>query len=121
MTRPLALVIEDDAQLSDVFFIALQSEFETVVITDGREALERLKHLQPAIVILDLNLPGVSGSVILTQIRQDERLTKTRVILATADDRQAELLDHQADIVLLKPISPFQLRTLATRFAQASH
>ncbi|HNB51537.1 MAG TPA: response regulator [Anaerolineales bacterium] len=117
MTRPFALIIEDDAQLSDIFSIALQNQFTTEVIYDGGEALQRLKQVVPDLVILDLNLPVVPGSTILALIRQDERLKATRVILATADDRQAELLDNKADIVLLKPISPFQLRTLAERFA----
>lgn len=121
MTKPLALIIEDDAQLSEIFTLTLQSNFETEAITDGAQAAERLKQVVPLLVILDLNLPGVSGSKILTQIREDERLAKTRVILATADDRQAEALDHKADIVLLKPISPFQLSTLAARFGNVGN
>lgn len=116
MTLPIALIIEDDAQLSDIFSIALQDQFTTEIIYDGAKALARLKQIVPDLVILDLNLPSISGRTILSQIRQDERLENTRVILATADDRQAELLDNKADIVLLKPISPFQLRTLAARF-----
>lgn len=119
MTLPFALIIEDDAQLSDIFSIALQDQFTTEVIYDGAKALIRLNQVIPDLVVLDLNLPSVPGSAILSQIRQDKRLNKTRVILATADDRQAELLDQKADIVLLKPISPFQLRKLAERFAPA--
>lgn len=116
MKKPLVIIIEDDAQLSDIFSISLQENFETETITDGLQALERLKEVVPTLVLLDLNLPGASGSQILTQIRSDPRFAQTRVILATADDRHAELIAHKADIVLLKPISPFQLRTLATRF-----
>jgi hypothetical protein len=37
------------------------------------------------------------------------------VIVATADSRQAEILQNEADIVLLKPVSPGQLRELALR------
>lgn len=120
MTKPLALIIEDDLQLSDIFTIALQPQFETIAIMDGLEASERLGQLVPAIIVLDLNLPGVSGGKLLAQIRNDERLKQTRVLLATADDRQADSLSHKADVVLLKPISPVQLSTLASRFAKLS-
>jgi len=117
MTKPLALIIEDDTQLSDIFTIALQVYFEIETITDGLKASERLKQVMPNLVLLDLNLPGLSGGKILDQIRDDERLNKTHVILTTADDRQAEMLDSKADVILLKPISPVQLSTIASRFA----
>jgi CheY-like chemotaxis protein len=115
MTRPLALIIEDDPQLSQVFTIALQAEFETEAIADGDAALRRLARSLPAVVVLDLNLPGVPGREILAQIRGDERLSKVAIILATADVRQAETLHEEADIVLVKPISPVQLRQIASR------
>jgi hypothetical protein len=41
------------------------------------------------------------------------------VILTTADDRQAETLNNDADIVLLKPVSPMQLRELTLRLGSA--
>jgi len=72
----------------------------------------------PQIVVLDLNLPGISGADILAHIRADKRLSKTHVILATADERQAETLTDDADIVLLKPVSPTQLRELALRISK---
>jgi CheY-like chemotaxis protein len=86
-------------------------------MVDGRTAVTRLADVVPALIVLDLHLPGISGGEILARIRADARLSKTRVILATADDRQADLINEQADIVLLKPISPTQLRELAKRFS----
>jgi hypothetical protein len=41
------------------------------------------------------------------------------VILTTADDRQAETLNNDADIVLLKPVSPMQLRELTLRLSSS--
>ncbi len=115
MTKPLVLIIEDDPQLSQIFSVTLKADFEVETLIDGDAALARLLQIVPQIIILDLNLPGSSGKEILTQVRADPRLTHTRVILATADDRQADTLRDQADVVLLKPISPTQLRELATR------
>ena len=115
MTKPLALIIEDDPQLGTIVSITLQADFEIEICTDGNMGLERLAQTIPNVVILDLNLPGVSGRKILESIRADQRLAKTRVILTTADERQAEFLRDEADITLLKPVSPGQLRELAIR------
>ena len=115
MTKPLALIIEDDPQLNAIVSITLRVDFEIESLTDGNAGLERLKQTIPNVVILDLNLPGASGKEILQSIRADERLSKTRIILTTADERQAETLREEADIILLKPVSPSQLKELALR------
>jgi len=116
MTNPLALIIEDDAKLANIFSLALQSaNFETETISDGETALIRLAEIVPTIVVLDLHLPHRSGQEILKYIRADERLAQTRVLLATADALKAESLRTEADLVLLKPISIKQLRDLAGR------
>jgi DNA-binding response OmpR family regulator len=115
MTKPLALIIEDDPQLNTIVSITLGADFEIESLTDGNAGLERLKQTIPNVVILDLNLPGASGKEILQSIRADERLSKTRIILTTADERQAETLREEADIILLKPVSPSQLKELALR------
>ena len=121
MTNPLALIIEDDEYLADIFSVSLQAaNFETEITGDGNAALSRLSATNPALVVLDLHLPDVSGDEILYQIRSDERLAKTRIMLATADSRMAEKLRKEADLVLLKPISASQLRELASRLRSLS-
>jgi len=117
MTKPFVFVVEDDPKLNEIMSITLQADFELEACADGNIAMERLQIIVPQIVVLDLNLPGVSGKEILAYIHSDERLGKTRVILTTADNRQAETLSNEADIVLLKPVSPMQLRELALRIS----
>lgn len=116
MNSPFALIIEDDPDLSEIFAQALEAaHFKTEIIRDGQLALTRLADLQPAIVVLDLHLPQVSGETVLRQIRADTRLARTRIILATADPLLADVCRPEADLVLIKPISFTQLRDLATR------
>ena len=117
MSKPLALIVEDDPQLGEIFSYALQSDFAAELVDDGAAALSRLAEATPSIIVLDLNLPGASGRDILAFIKAENRLAGARVILTTADALQAELLENQADIVLLKPISPAQLRQLASRMS----
>ncbi|MBI2331430.1 MAG: response regulator, partial [Chloroflexi bacterium] len=116
MNNLRALIIEDEADLAEIYTKALQREgFETDTIKDGRKAIERLSTVSPNVILLDLHLPQVGGAAILQAIRSDERLKKTPVIVTTADERQAEELEHKADLVLLKPVSLNQLRELANR------
>ncbi len=113
---PLALIIEDDAKISMIFAEALKTvEYDTEIIQDGQLALDRLAETTPAVVVLDLHLPHVSGPDILHQIRTDPRFAKTRVMVVTADSALADSLEDEADLVLLKPISFNQLRDLASR------
>ena len=113
-----ALIIEDNSDLAVIFSQALQAAgFATGIIQDGDQALARLAITTPDVVVLDLHIPCVSGVEILRRIRTDVRLAGTRVIVATADMRATDMLQDQADLVLIKPVSFTQLRDLAGRLA----
>ncbi len=115
--KPIAMVIEDNADQNLVFTMALnKAGYSTESIYNGRDAQKRLEQVVPHIVILDLHLPDIDGNIILGQIRNDKRLSKANVILATADAVFAEALESQAELVLLKPVSFSQLADLASRF-----
>lgn len=113
--KPLAFIIEDDQHLNHLFGLTLKTDFDLVQVYDGSQALTELQGRPPALIVLDMNLPGVPGAKILEYVRADDRFAHTRVILATADALQADALGEQADIVLLKPVSPAQLKDLAKR------
>lgn len=116
-SKPLALIIEDNEDQNIVFSKAMElAGYATESITDGNTAQKRLAEIVPEIIILDLHIPGVSGDVLLLEIRRDRRFENVRVILATADAALAATLETQADLILLKPISFTQLNQLASRF-----
>lgn len=122
ISRPLAIIIEDNEDQNLVFTTALeQAGYYTESIQDGTRAQKRLAEVIPKIVVLDLHLPGIDGEKLLRQIRDDQRLKSTRVILATADALLASALQAQADFVFLKPISFSQLNQLAIRFNRHSN
>jgi len=117
MSRPLALVIEDDSDIATIFAMALrEADFHAEMIHNGGQALRRLVEVVPNLIILDLNLPSVSGVEILRVIRADSQLADVPVIVATADPRMGENVREMADLTLLKPISYEQLRDLVRRF-----
>ena len=115
-SKPLAFIIEDEDQLADIFTQAMKlADFETETIADGQKAIEKLANLNPAVVILDLYLPGASGDKVLAYIRNEPRLEKVVVVLTTFDSLLADNLREQSDFVLLKPVSFSQLRDLGIR------
>jgi DNA-binding response OmpR family regulator len=118
MSQPQTFIIEDDPQLNRIFAITLQNHFAVHSFFDGAEALAALQTASPHLIVLDLNLPGVSGSALLTQIRSMAHLAQTRIILSTADNLQAEMMQDLADVILLKPVSPAQLRDIALRLVK---
>ena len=115
--KPLAFIVEDYEDSANVFSWALEmAGYEVEVAPDGAIAQKRLAEIVPDLIILDLHIPYVPGDVLLQQIRADARYSNTRVFLATADANMATQLRDKAELILLKPISPTQLRDLAERF-----
>ena len=110
MTTPLVFVVEDDPVLGLLFADVMQIiGLDTRLIPDGRLVNQHLEEAVPDMVMLDLHLPHVSGLEILTRIRADARLEKTRVAMVTADNIRVREARGKADLILIKPIGYFDL------------
>jgi DNA-binding response OmpR family regulator len=120
--QPIALIVEDDAKLADIFSEAVKAAgFTAVVSVNGRSAIELLPSTTPTLILLDLHLPDLSGRDVLTAIRQGSHLQNSIIMLTTADAWLAETLRPEVDFVLMKPISFVQLRDLAARLRPSSN
>ncbi|MCT7653933.1 response regulator transcription factor [Oceanimonas sp. NS1] len=99
------LVIEDTTVLGEAIAERLQKlGHGTDLIGNGRQAADWLRHQQVDLIILDLNLPGLDGDALLTELRQ--RKNTTPVLILTARDGindRIKLLDSGADDYLAKP------------------
>ena len=116
MHKPTALVIEDDRDMANIFAVVLRTAgVEAKIVYAGDEALAWLADLAPDLVLLDLHIPRPSGVDIVHRIRGDERLSGTQIVVVTGDPRAAEDIQHEADLVLIKPVSFDQLQNLVTR------
>jgi diguanylate cyclase (GGDEF)-like protein len=116
MEKPLALIIDDDRDTVALFRHVLDvAGFRTEIVMRGEKAIERLKAIVPNIVLLDLNLPGVSGAKILEFIRGDKRLAEIPVIVITGYAHMTYELGADTDLILLKPVSIEQLSNLVLR------
>jgi len=120
--QPIAMIVEDDTKLADIFSEAVKAAgFEVVVAVNGRSALALLPSTKPALILLDLHLPDITGSEVLAAIRQEAHLQDSIIMLTTADAWLAETLRPEVDFVLMKPISFAQLRDLAGRLRPSTN
>jgi CheY-like chemotaxis protein len=117
MSELLALIVEDDLAIAAIYEEALHlAGYETETIENGRLAVQRIQEIVPALILLDLHLPEVTGEEVLKAIQSTPALSETTVFITTADHLFAEQLRPEVDLVLLKPISLMQLRDMALRF-----
>lgn len=115
-TKPYVLVIEDAEDIAEIYGEILETEGMSVeVIMDGAVALQRLQTALPDLIVLDMHLPNVSGLEILTFIRNNPQLKKTRVVVITANPYMAQDAEDTADITLVKPVSAVQIREISVR------
>ncbi|HEY7942277.1 MAG TPA: response regulator transcription factor [Candidatus Limnocylindrales bacterium] len=104
------LVVDDDPKIVRLVTLYLErAGFEVIGVGDGRSALEALAADHPALVVLDVMLPGIDGLTMLDAIRH---AGDTPVVMlsarGTADDRIAGLAGG-ADDYVAKPFSPAEL------------
>ncbi len=110
MSENQIFVIEDEPSVAEVVSLYLRrSGFSVSVFHDGKKALEALQDLMPALVILDLMLPGVDGWEITRWLRARGDVP---IIMLTA--RREEMnriagLEMGADDYVVKPFSPQEL------------
>ncbi len=113
----LAFIVEDNVELGHIYAASLETlNYDIEHVLDGKEALERLDALTPDLIILDMNLPRVSGHYIYKRIRSDARFNAVPVIIATANALIAEALAGEItdrDRLMIKPVSPGKLRDVA--------
>jgi two-component system phosphate regulon response regulator PhoB len=116
----MVLLVDDEDQLRRVMRDLLQRQGYTVVeARDGAQALDEVDRHNPDIVLLDLNLPGVDGYSVLSQLRSRPATRQLPVIVLTAkgdEDNEVRVLELGADDFLTKP---FRAKALAARLESA--
>jgi CheY-like chemotaxis protein len=109
------LIADDESSIRLLVHATIESDdYSVVEAADGAQAWALTQQLKPALVLLDVQMPGRSGLEVLRSIKADPELTATRVILLTskAQERDIEVgLIAGADFYLTKPFSPLDLLT----------
>lgn len=106
----LILIVEDEPEIADILAAYLKrSGMRTAVARDGRQALEMHQALQPALMLLDVQLPGLNGWQVLAAVRATQ---STPIIMLTAMDQDVDKLTGLrvgADDYVVKPFNPAEV------------
>lgn len=121
------LVVDDEPDIvALVVYHLAKAGFRISTATNGPDALRMAQQDRPALVVLDLMLPGMSGLEVLEQLRGDEGGQEIAVLMLTARREEADRikgLSSGADDYLTKPFSPQELvlrvRNILRRMSQA--
>jgi DNA-binding response OmpR family regulator/HPt (histidine-containing phosphotransfer) domain-containing protein len=110
--RPVLLSVDDDAVVRDTIAAVFQRDFNVISAHEGAAALELARAHKPQLVLLDENMPGMSGTEVLQALRADEALRGIPVIMLTAQSHArdvARAVAAGAVDYLVKPFDPAQL------------
>ncbi len=121
MDREIKIVLVED-NLEDAAFTQRVLKFnqldqDLVLATSGLEAVKSLERLHkegnpPNLILLDINLPDISGIDLLTRIKEDTRFCKIPVVILTGSNEDQDIqksYDLGASSYLVKPISNYAL------------
>ena len=115
----LVLVVDDDEMIRRLVRAVLEAdEFEVAEARDGQTALTLASETRPAVVVLDVMMPGLDGVEVCRRLDHDQ----VKVVVLTARDDpklEAEAKLAGADAFLTKPFSPIELLDLVAELMPA--
>ncbi len=112
------LVVEDDAGVRGLLQAILEDEgFEIVLAADGEEGLELARTVEPAVLLIDVMMPGLGGPEVLRRLRREDGTLPFAVLVLTGAVDSVEPLRYGLgpDSILEKP---FDITKLAERVKQ---
>ena len=113
------LIADDEANIVvSLEFLMKREGYEVHLARDGQEALELLRRERPRLVLLDVMMPRKSGHEVCQELRADEQIKDTLVLMLTAKGRDTDVdkgLGVGADAYMTKP---FSTKELAAKVAE---
>jgi two-component system phosphate regulon response regulator PhoB len=110
LNKKTILIVEDDEDIQQlVGYNLIKAGFLVEYGDSGEQALEKIKHQAPDLILLDLMLPGMDGTELCRVIRSDSKINQIPIIMLTAKGEESDIingLDHGADDYITKPFSP---------------
>ena len=107
------LIVDDEPDVVDLLVFNLQKAgFKTLTARDGNAALQKARNELPALIVLDLMLPGLDGTDVCRQLKADQKTAPIPVIMLTAKAEEVDRivgLELGADDYITKPFSPREL------------
>jgi DNA-binding response OmpR family regulator len=114
--RPVLVVDDDEATRSAVRAVLTEVGFRVIEARDGAEAMRQIQNDPPALVVLDIQMPGVDGPSFARALRKTLKHVPL-VILTGVDDPKHEADRCNAEAFLSKPFNAPELVKVVRRFA----
>ncbi len=109
-TRDRILVVDDDAKIAGLVRLYLErAGFEVAVAADGLGALRLMREIEPALMVLDLMLPGVDGNAVARIAREEAGIPIVMLSALGSTRDRISGLDAGADDYVAKPFAPSEL------------
>jgi len=113
MEKNKILIIEDEAHIIELLTFNLEkNNFEVVVAKDGEEGLKMAYTEKPDLILLDLMLPKIEGTKVCMQLKNNQKMQDTPIIMLTAKSEEMDKilgLEIGADDYVTKPFSVREL------------
>ena len=111
----IVILIADDEPniLISLEFLMKREGYTVLLARDGQEALDVLRRERPRLVLLDVMMPRKSGFEVCQELRQDEALKDTLVLMLTAKGRETDVVKGLALGANAYMTKPFSTRELA--------
>ncbi len=105
------LIVDDEEMIRELIHVTLSQDlrFEVFQASSGEAALEAVRELDPALVLLDVRMPGIDGVETCERLRAEHGPERPTIIMITAlgeDDDIQRALDAGASDYFIKPFSP---------------
>lgn len=104
------LIVDDYPDALEIWALYLRAlGYNVLTAVDGADAIAQAEQQLPEVIVLDLELPGISGFEVARRLRRDERTRHIPLIAATGYSHERQLsMAREAgfDRVLVKPIEP---------------
>jgi DNA-binding response OmpR family regulator len=114
--RPVLVVDDDDATRAAERAVLAEDGFRVIEARDGEEAMRAIHNDPPALIVLDIQMPGVDGPAFARRLRSALRHVPL-VILTGVDDPKHEADRCNAEAYLSKPFDAPELVKVVRRFA----
>lgn len=105
--NPIVVLVEDDARLRELVTNYLQThQFEVIALADGTDLVQTVTNKQPAIVVLDVMLPGEDGFTLCRKLRKN--YTGPLLFMTAKNESIDQILGLEigADDYVIKPVEP---------------
>ena len=113
------LIADDEPNIVvSLKYLLERGGYQVLVARDGQEAIDAIRHERPALVLLDVMMPKKSGHEVCAELRADEAVRDTLVLMLSAKGRDTDIAKGQAlgaDAYMTKP---FSTKELAAKVAE---